>query len=260
LKQVSASIISNRNITADFYLMWLEAAEIAAEAKPGQFLMVRCGKELILPRPFSIHQRNGNQIALLFTVVGKGTAWLAQRRAGDKVDVFGPLGNGFTIQPTTKTILLVAGGIGLAPLVFLAEVARKKNVNIELIIGGPTKGYLLPVEMLFPSTTILYESITKVTEDGSVGKRGIVTDALEFYADYKDTQIFACGPLPMYQTMARMSSLKDKPVQISLEVRMGCGLGVCYGCTVKTKTGLKQVCKDGPVFDLDDILWAELGG
>ena len=100
-------------------------------------------------------------------------------------------------------------------------------------------------------------NIVNVTEDGSSGYKGVVTSFVEFYSNLAD-QIFACGPLPMYKTMARMPELKNKPVQVSLEARMGCGLGICYGCTIKTTTGLKQVCRDGPVFDLDDIVWDEI--
>jgi dihydroorotate dehydrogenase electron transfer subunit len=231
------------------HLLWLEAPGIASQAKPGQFVMVRCGDEHPLRRPLSIHQREDDRIALLFNVVGGGTQWLSQRASGDKLDLLGPLGNGFTILPTSQNLLLVAGGIGIAPLVFLAEEAVKLGLSPALLYGAPT-------------STQLYPHLPKIelvtaTEDGSQGKKGMITDVLpDFIKD--SNQIFACGPLAMYQTMAKMSELKTKSVQISLEVRMGCGLGVCYGCTVKTKNGLKQVCQDGPIFELNDIFWEEL--
>jgi len=124
-----------------------------------------------------------------------------------------------------------------------------------LLLGASTAAQLYPTHLLPPKIKLI-----TTTEDGSAGKKGLVTDLLPEYVDGAD-QVFACGPMPMYRDMAlKNQELKPdgKPVQISLEVRMGCGLGVCYGCTIKTKNGLKQVCKDGPVFDLDDILWDEL--
>lgn len=219
--------------------------------------MVRCGEELILPRPFSIHQANEDRMALFYAVWegGRGTGWISQRKIGDNVDLLGPLGNGFSIRPDTRNLLLVAGGIGIAPLCFLAQESLRRGCSVTLLLGAQTKAQLYP-EHLLPSGIRLFTA----TEDGTRGKQGMVTDLLPDFADRTD-QIFACGPMPMYRDMATQKQklkLEDKPVQISLEVRMGCGLGVCYGCTVKTKNGLKQVCKDGPVFDLDDILWDEL--
>jgi dihydroorotate dehydrogenase electron transfer subunit len=167
------------------------------------------------------------------------------------LDIFGPLGNGYTTHPDSKHLLLVAGGIGIAPLAFLAQQAPKRGCSATLLLGAQTAAQLCPKNLL-PSKVKLIIA----TEDGTTGKRGVVTDLLPDFISWAD-QVFACGPISMYQTMAtqRQKLLKTKPVQISLEVRMGCGLSVCYGCTVKTRSGLKQVCKDGPVFNLDDILW-----
>ena len=252
MKQTTATITSNNEIMPGAYLTWLASPQIAPKAQPGQFVMVRCGEDTLLRRPLSVHQADGRKMALLFTPVGKGTRWLSQRKAKDTVDIFGPLGNGYTIYPDSKNLLLVAGGIGIAPLYLLAQDALEKKRAVTLIYGTANKNrYILnlPPEI----------KIVETTEDGTVGHRGLVTDLLPDFTGWAD-QIFACGPLTMYQTMARMPELSNKPVQISLEVRMGCGLGVCYGCTVKTKDGLKQVCKDGPVFNLNDILWDELRG
>ena len=214
--------------------------------------MVRCGGECILSRPFSIHQVRGEDIALFFAVWegGKGTNWLSQRREGDTVELLGPLGNGFSIRPTSHNLLLVAGGIGIAPLYFLAQEALKRQCSVTLLYGTANKNRY-PKRLLPPQI----EQVD-TTEDGTVGKRGMVTDLLSDYVDWAD-EVFACGPVPMYHDMYlhREKLLKAKPVQVSLEVRMGCGLGICYGCTLRTKRGLKQVCQDGPVFKLDDILW-----
>jgi len=235
------------------YLVWLEASQIATEAKPGQFVMVRCGESTLLRRPLSIHVRDGNKIALLYAVVGKGTRWLSECKAGDNIDLLGPLGNGFSVNPGSQNLLLVAGGMGVAPLYFLGYEAQKKGHQVTLLIGVKTAARL-PNHLL--SIPVVYVT---ASEDGSTGMQGMITDYLADYINLMD-QIFACGPTSMYRTMAAQNQqlLKAKPVQVSLEVMMGCGLGVCYGCTLKTKSGLKQVCQDGPVFDLADILWDEL--
>jgi len=264
MKLISAEVIENRLVLpghqpAHFrgilgsWLIWLQCPDIAREARPGQFVMVRCGPETTLPRPFSIHQANGDRIALLYAVRegGRGTGWLSGRKAGASVSVFGPLGNGFILPPPAKNLLLVAGGIGIAPLCFLAEHALRKKYKVTLLYGTVDKNrYPVAPEI----------EVVAATEDGSVGEKGFVTDLLPRFAEQVD-QVFACGPMPMYHDMfnrQRELKLEDRPVQISLEVRMGCGVGVCYGCTVKTKSGLKQVCQDGPVFELDKILWDEL--
>jgi dihydroorotate dehydrogenase electron transfer subunit len=236
--------------------MHLHCPEIAGEAKPGQFVMVRCGDENVLPRPFSVHQATKGDIVLFFAVLegGKGSQWLSRQQDNETVEVFGPLGNGFSIQPRVKNLLLVAGGMGLAPLCFLAQQAAREKRSVTLLLGaaiGPL--YTERPENLLPPRI----NIATATEDGSSGYHGKVTDLIPKYIDWAD-QIFACGPISMYRDIATRNQQISKPVQISLEVRMGCGLGVCYGCTVRTKSGLKQVCRDGPVFDLDNIFWDEL--
>ena len=271
MKQVTAKVITNDKILPEMqrprhpgarnilggWIIWLSCPEIAREAKPGQFIMVRCGEECLLPRPFSIHQVNDNGIALFFAVWadGKGTRWLSRRQPGNRIGLFGPLGNGFTISPTSHNLLLVAGGIGIAPLCFLAQKALHQSCSVTLLSGATTTTRLYPNHLLPPRADII-----TATEDGTTGKKGMITDLLPQFTSQAD-QIFACGPMAMYLNMAlkkRELKLTDKPVQVSLEVRMGCGRGVCYGCTVKTKTRLQLVCQNGPVFNMDDILWDEL--
>ncbi|MDI6815525.1 MAG: dihydroorotate dehydrogenase electron transfer subunit, partial [Dehalococcoidales bacterium] len=248
MKQVHAPIISNSEVMPGVYLIWLESPQIATTAQPGQFVMVRCREECLLRRPLSIHQlADGNRkarLALLFTVVGKGTHWLSQCQADDNIDLLGPLGNGYFIHPASHNLLLVAGGIGIAPLVFLAQEAVNQNRSVTLLLGASTASQLYPRHFLLPEIELVI-----ATEDGTTGKKGKITDFLPDFVGWAD-QIFACGPTSMYHSMAAQNQLlKTKPVQISLEVRMGCGRGICYGCTLKTKSGLKQVCKDGPIFD-----------
>ena len=254
MKQATTSIISTSEVMPGIYLTWLESPQIAPSAHPGQFVMVRCGEDLecLLRRPLSLHQRDSDKLALLFNVVGKGTHWLSQRQVGDKIDLLGPLGNGFSIHPASHNLLLIAGGIGIAPLYSLAQDALSKGCSVTLLSGASTASQLYPSHLLPPEIKLI-----TATEDGTGGEKGLITDLLPDYVNWA-YQIFACGPMLMYRVMSTQHLVKTKPVQISLEVRMGCGLGVCYGCTVKTKSGLKQVCKDGPVFDFDDILWDEI--
>jgi len=254
LKQTEAKVISNEEVMPGVYLIRLDCPDIASQARPGQFVMVRCGEgpEYQLRRPLSIHRTDSNQLSLLFNVVGNGTRWLSEQAAGEKIDLLGPLGNGFTIHPDSRNLLMIAGGIGIAPLVFLVQEASKRNCKTRLLIGGRTAAQLYPEDLLPDGLDIIY-----ATEDATLGMHGKITEFAPDYFDWAD-QLFACGPLPMYKTMALMPQLKDKPAQVSLEMRMGCGLGICYGCTVKTRNGLKQACKHGPVFNLDEVLWDKL--
>ena len=274
MKQALCSIASNVQVMPGTHLMWIEAPDIAPAAQPGQFITVRCGG-FTLRRPFSIHRSSPltgedsgeGEIAILFKVTGKGTLWLSQRQVGERIDILGPLGKGFTIAPKSERLLLVAGGIGIAPLVFLMQRALPQH-QITLIHGARTAVQLYPFSSAGKKRTRV-SSLPKrvqsipVTEDGSTGQKGRATDVLPDYLDWAD-QIYACGPVDMYKAMAQMSlrakrsNLKLKRCQVSLEVRMGCGFGACYCCTANTKKGLRHVCRDGPVFELDDIIWQEV--
>ena len=289
MKQTLCTITSNTEVMPGIHLIWIEAPDIAAAAQPGQFITVRCG-DFTLRRPLSIHQVGGNnviasdlpakawqagakqsQVALLFKIAGKGTFWLSQRQKGERLDILGPLGNGFTIEPKSKHLLLVAGGIGIAPLILLAQQASSQH-QITLIHGTSTAAQLYPFSSAATKRSKLPPlpngvQFIPVTEDGSMGQKGMATDILPDFLGWAD-QMYACGPVDMYKTMAKMSlrvpiksgrsNPKLKKCQVSLEVRMGCGFGACYGCTINTKKGLKQVCRDGPVFELNDIIWQEV--
>jgi len=188
-------------------------------------------------------------LALLFSVVGRGTNWLAQRKEGEAIDLLGPLGNGFEIAPPSRNLLLVAGGLGIAPLAFLAQRGVAAGYSVALLLGAPTKAQLYPAHLIPPQANLLL-----ATEDGSAGRKGMVTDLWADLAPEAD-QIFACGPVSMYRYMASQGVLEAKSVQVSLEVRMGCGFGACYGCAIETRSGLRLVCKDGPIFELKDVIW-----
>jgi len=267
LKQISATIISNkptneypvsgRPSTGPASVIYrkiiIEAPDIASEARPGQFVTVSCGSGVTLRRPLSIHRvDNSNQLSILFAVVGNGTQWLSQRLKGETLDMLGPLGNGFSVDPDSQSLLLLAGGIGIAPLAFLAQQALAQKKSVTLLLGARTVAGLYPQQLLPDGINTF-----TVTEDGSDGIKGMITDILPEFESQAD-QIYACGPKAMYQAMAKKGQQTKKPIQISLEVRMGCGLGACYSCSIETEHGLKQVCHDGPVFNLDEINWEKV--
>jgi len=250
---VAGSVVASEELCPGRHVLWARAPEIAETARPGQYVMVRCGEGCDMPlrRPLSVHRVSPDgRVGLLLAVVGRGTEWLAQRQEGDPLDLLGPLGSGFEVHPTSRRLLLVAGGIGIAPLVALAEHALAVERSVVLVIGDRTSARVYP-ERLLPSGV----KAVVATEDGSAGFHGMATDLLPRLALEAD-QVFACGPLAMYRAMSRMSDeLGGRPVQVLLEVVLGCGMGACLGCTVETSQGPRLVCRDGPVFDLDDILW-----
>lgn len=263
MNQTHAPVLSSLEVSADVYLLRLEAPEIALAAEPGQFVMVRCGGDTVLPRPFSVHRVSEDSVSLLFAAVGTGTRRLAALRRGDTVAIFGPLGRGFTVPDNVRNLLLVAGGLGIAPLVFLAETAACDDRKVTIIQGARSGRNLMPVSFAQSSHEKGIEPgavhVVNVTEDGTEGLQGLATDFVAAYAE-EAQGVYACGPRPMYRSLAEACGPTGLPVQVSLEIVMGCGTGVCYGCTIRTAHGLKQVCRDGPVFDLKDVDLDSLGG
>ena len=254
--QLLAPVTSNQPVYPGVNIIWLEAPEIARIALPGQFVMLKCEDGTFLRRPLSIHRvsTDRTRVAFMFAAVGKGTAWLAAATPRMKVDLLGPLGNHFEIDPDIEAAVVVAGGLGVAPLAFLADELKIRGKKISFLYGAATAGQLCP-EPFLPE---MNEYIL-ATEDGSRGERGFITACLPRYLS-RPVQLFACGPTPMYRTMAIAGEIKNMPAQVSLEVRMACGLGICYGCTVDTRVGLRQVCKHGPVFELHEVRWESFPG
>ncbi len=250
----TATVLSNDSIMPGVFQLRLQCPEIAGMAKPGQFVMLKCGTENLLRRPISISDASApsGQIGLMIANIGKGTEWLSRREPDEELDILGPLGNGFTIDETAEKLLLIGGGMGIAPLNFLARKATALGKTVTLVLGARTG------ELLCPSSHLpQVDECVFCTEDASVGIKGRVTDCPDVHIA-EAQQVFACGPLPMYRALAKDKRFEGKPMQISLEVRMACGIGLCYGCTVKTKQGLRQVCENGPVFQMGNILWDEL--
>jgi dihydroorotate dehydrogenase electron transfer subunit len=254
-----------KSLTGDIYLLRFSSPLLASQALPGQFLMVRPSKflEPLLPRPFSIHRVRGNQIELLFKIVGQGTRRLAELRPGDFLEVRGPLGKGFSFTPGQEP-LLVAGGMGVAPLLFLAETwkrSQKKGLmnKPKLFIGAKTQKELLCLKEFEQAGVEIWAA----TEDGSLGEKGLVTALLKkkLQKPTANQVLFVCGPNPMLKAVGSWAVQKGIPCQLSLERRMACGLGACLGCVVarKENTGFiyVNVCQEGPVFEAREVLWDE---
>lgn len=263
ITQIKAKIIANRQLTEEYFKIFLHPSEIAEVAKPGQFIEIKVADsyEPLLRRPFSIHRIRGKNLEILYEVVGKGTGILSQKKQGECLDVIGPLGNGFTLIPNTHNLasILVAGGIGIAPLLFLAEElvrSQKSEVTSKflVLIGAKTKAEIL-CEKEFKE---LGCEVKISTDDGSKGFKGKVTDLLKYLLstmNYELSTIYACGPHLMLKEISRISQKYDIPAQISLDEHMACGIGACLGCVVKTKEGYQRVCQEGPVFKAEQIVW-----
>ena len=257
MKQLKTKIIENKRLAPGFYKMRLASAYLAKHSKPGQFVEVKCSDdgEVLLRRPLGIHRIWRGGIDVLYEVVGKGTGILSSRRKGDSLDVIGPLGKGFNLAGRGKPALIVAGGIGAAPLLCLAEKLVKGKIKPYVMIGAKTASGVL-CEKDFKKLGCF---VMTATEDGSKGLKGLVTSCLTslLTTHYSlSTTIYACGPHPMLKAVSRIANASGIPCQISMEEHMACGVGVCLGCPVKVKSsGYKMVCKDGPVFDAKEIAW-----
>jgi len=254
-RQSQGRVIANEPVNPSWRILWLSAPAVAQGAMPGQFAMLRCsdGLDPLLPRPLSYHRfRNvegERQIAFLYRPTGRGTSWLAQRQPGERIELFGPLGRGFAIKARARNLLLLAGGIGIASLVALADEALARGRSVALLMGARTAQDLFPLHLLPPEV-----EVALATDDGSAGYKGPVTDLLPSYLPWAD-QLFACGPAPMFAALAQLLRRlgSRKPTQILLEERMACGTGICYGCAVETRRGVKLVCRDGPCFELWEV-------
>lgn len=250
----AVKVVSNRKLTDDIYLMRLISPEVTKEAKPGQFVHVRCGegKDYILRRPLSIHRVYNEFFELLYKVVGKGTLDLSRLEPGEKIDLIGPLGNGFDLAKVPRQVLIVSGGVGIAPLMFLIDELRKKKVTLSVVLGARLRKELLYHDELSRTVENTFVSI----DEDSAGNVGSIIDVLPEVMSYvKAKLIYVCGPAEMLKKAAALCFDRDLACHVSLERQMGCGVGVCMACVVKTNAGYQRVCKDGPVFDAREIVW-----
>ena len=245
MKQTVFEIVTNRPLTESVYEMTL-TGDTSAITRPGQFVELSL-EGYFLRRPISVCNYNEGTLTLIYKVVGKGTAQMATLAAGTKIDTLTGLGNGFDTSVEHNHALLVGGGVGVPPLYRLARNLVAEGKKVTVVLGFNTAAEIFYREQF----EALGVEVIVATADGSVGVKGFVTDAIAQQvtdADY----FFSCGPRPMLRALTNALTI---PGQISLEERMGCGFGICMGCSIQTVSGAKRVCKEGPVFRKEEILW-----
>lgn len=261
MEQCDAIITLSERLTPSIVRLSMHAPTVVAQAKPGQFINLRAGlgHDPLLRRPLSIHQthRDGT-LQVVFKIIGKGTMLLADLRPGNSVNLLGPLGNSFKIG---DTMCLVGGGLGIAPLLFLAKfiLAHSPGTHLEVIIGGKNREELSCFERDF---SVLGIQAHLATDDGSMGHHGLVTELIPtvLTAD-KNWLVCTCGPHPMMRNVAALCLQRHWSCQVSLETMMACGISACLGCAIEASpthsAGAKylHVCQDGPIFSAGDIKW-----
>ena len=249
------AVRSIQAVARNVFVLSLHAPDLAATVRPGQFVNIRINEtfEPLLRRPFSVHRTTSDTIEILFNIVGKGTALLAEKQEGELLDLLGPLGVPFTLGDAQfDTALLVAGGLGVAPMpLTTAELLRCKKI-VRTFVGARDAASL---------ATRHLHNVVCATDDGSAGSHGTVVALLE--AEFRKQapvrpKIFACGPHAMLKATAMLAERLDIPCEVSIEGPMGCGIGICQGCPVELREASRRyalMCKDGPTFDAKAIRW-----
>jgi dihydroorotate dehydrogenase electron transfer subunit len=264
--QVRGTVLTARRVDA-YYAMTLVAPAVAARFRPGQFLSMAVGgpdTSMMLSRAFFIHDvrpDHGGTVEFVFAARGRGTQWLAERRARDVLDVLGPLGRPFPVPRDPVNCLLVGGGYGSAPLFALADRLRERRCEVDFLLGAASGEFLFGAL----SARRTGRSATITTEDGSLGSRGLVTDMLDQVIHEGRTDvIYACGPMPMLRQVTVLAGRYDIPVQVAVEEAMACGTGVCMTCVLPVIgsdgiTRMSRSCVDGPVFRGEQVRWDDVG-
>lgn len=282
MRLVRTELVDSREILPGQWLQSYHAPELAVGSRAGQFVHVRTGdlSGLVLRRPFSINTADAvsGVITIHFRTIGRGTEWFTRLRPGDGVDMLGPLGRPFEVDPRSRHLLLIAGGLGMAGVRSLADEALRDGRQVTLLFGAASARDVYPSSLLPDEVEYVI-----ATDDGSVGHRGFVTELVPDYEAWAD-QAFACGPAPMLAALARLAEGRrgrlgvarlgrkrgggktDPPgstaarrkafLQVSMEQNMGCAVGACLGCVVMGTNGQPQrVCREGPVFASDEVAW-----
>ena len=242
MKQTIFDIVENIALTKDVYKMVL-SGDTSVITSSGQFVNIQLDG-LYLRRPISVCDCEGNSLTLLYKVVGKGTEQMSKMKDG-KLDILTGLGNGYDLTKSGNKPLLIGGGVGVPPLYMLAKKLVKEGKDVSVILGFNTKDEIFYEEEFKALGVKVYVT----TVDGSYGIKGFVTEAMK-KIDY--TYFYTCGPEPMLKAIYSASTTSG---QFSFEERMGCGFGACMGCSCKTITGYKRICKEGPVLEKEEILW-----
>lgn len=247
-------VISNEKLSPCFWRMRFDAPPVQETARPGQFvhLKVNDGLEPFFRRPFSVY-RARKYTEIFYEVVGPGTRILSEKKKGDVLDVLGPVGTPFELPGKhIKQVVMIAGGIGVAPFLILTDVLKPRNMELVLLYGGRTKGHVYPMKE-FRANGV---DVRVATDDGSVGIKGRVTRLLGGISwDPAATMVYTCGPRPMMAAVQEFARTSHIPGQAACEEVMACALGACLGCSIRTTRGYKTVCYDGPVFDLRELIF-----
>ena len=242
MKQSLFEILSNEALTGNVYKMVLQG-DTSAITAPGQFVNIQLDG-LFLRRPISVCDYDSNTLTIIYKVVGKGTQVMSCMGAGEKLDILTGLGNGYDLSPSGDEPVLLGGGVGVPPMYNLAKKLIAQGKSVSVVLGFNTKDEVF-CEQEFKD---LGCAVQVTTVDGSYGKKGFVTDALPENYSY----FYTCGPEPMLKAVYKATKTSG---QMSFEERMGCGFGACMGCSCKTLTGYKRICKEGPVMKKEEILW-----
>ena len=241
MKQTILTIESNRPLTSAVYRLDLRGAEEVQ--RPGQFINIRLAGHF-LRRPISVYDQDGDRLTVLYKTVGAGTDQLSRMQRGETLDVLTGLGNGYDLGKAGTCPLLLGGGVGVPPLYLLAKKLIAEGKKPQAVLGFNTAGEVFGEEEF----RALGCGVTVTTADGSYGVKGFVTDALPEEYSY----FYTCGPEPMLRAVYRAAKTSG---QFSFEERMGCGFGACMGCSCKTITGYKRICREGPVLEKEEIIW-----
>jgi dihydroorotate dehydrogenase electron transfer subunit len=239
-------------INPQIYLLKIFSPELAHIIKPGQFLNIRVTDRIypLLRRPFSVCDVEGDYLFLMFNIMGEGTSILSSRPIGSELDILGPLGNGFNLEGSYNTAVIVGGGLGAAPFPYLTRMLNNKK-TIHSFIGGRTQNDIITYHL---------QNVKEASDDGSRGLKGNVVDLLRnnFQLFKKDqVKIFACGPTAMLRSLKEFCLENDLECEVSTECAMACGFGICQGCPIESTIQKEQyllVCKDGPVFNIKDVV------
>jgi dihydroorotate dehydrogenase electron transfer subunit len=248
------TVTENINLNGEHFILNVHAPEALPEILPGQFMeiLVKDSMSTFLRRPISIHNVDyiNNTLSLFIKRVGEGTRHLGSLKENDILNIVYPLGNSFSV-PEDDNFLLIGGGCGVAPLLYLANYLSKMGFKPSVLIGAKTKNDIHELEIFHK-----FGKIYVTTEDGSLGEKGFVTDHSAFSIQHSAfSKFYACGPEPMLKAVAKIAKQKNTELEVSLENTMACGIGACLCCIVETREGNKCVCTEGPVFNIKDLKW-----
>jgi dihydroorotate dehydrogenase electron transfer subunit len=263
----ATTVLQRRELAAGVICLSLDAPRLADATRPGQYVMAIPPSAQTAATALAVYEAEGKLASLLFFVTGNRTRELAELRCGDRLDVVGPLGNGFQCKINVRDVAIVAGGVGIASVLLCAHALLRDGARVRLFYGARTAGLLVEAQRFADAGC----ELVLTTDDGTAGERGFVTDALE--RSRKPEAIYACGPTPMLRTVARIATEHGIPAQLALEETFGCGIGGCWGCVVPVVGHSAQapsfppavrggsdvvyarICREGPVFRADELRW-----